>query len=156
MTPGWQQGREEIDALLADRKLERVPANAELAHAYLDQARAHVAASVQSVATDPIGAFQLAYDAARKALASLLLMQGIRPTRLGGHVAVHDAVDAQFGDAMGSAIRPFTSMRRLRNSSEYPSLDKPVATADDARRAQADATKMIEAAAQLIGRLPAF
>ena len=156
MSFGWQPGRGEVDALLEAKHLERVPANAELAHAYLTQARAPVATSKASIEADPIGSFQLAYDGARKALASLLLVQGIRPTGAGGHIAVYDAVDAQFGRVMGTTIRPFPGMRRLRNSSEYPSVEKPVATADDARRAQADAAAMIEAAAKVIDRLPVY
>lgn len=156
MNPGWQTGRSEVDALLESKRLERVPANAELAHAYLDQARAHVAASMASIAADPIGSFQLAYDGARKALASLLLMQGIRPTGTGGHIAVYDAVKAQFGNVMGPAIRAFPSMRRLRNSSEHPSLERPIANADDASRAQTDAVHMIEAAAKIIDHLPVY
>ena len=110
----------EVDALLSKKHLQRVPANSELAHVYLQQARAHLQVSVANTDQDPIGSFQLAYDAARKALASLLLVQGLRPTSTGGHIAVYDAVMAQFGRGMGDVIRPFSSMRRLRNSSEYP------------------------------------
>ncbi|WP_268874367.1 hypothetical protein [Tersicoccus phoenicis] len=33
----WDQGRAVIDRLLAENRLQRVPANAELAHSYLDQ-----------------------------------------------------------------------------------------------------------------------
>lgn len=156
MTPGWQQGRSQVDALLAAKQLERVPASAELAHAYLEQARAHAAVSAQSIGIDPVGSFQLAYDAARKALASLLVVQGLRPTGVGGHIAVFDAIDAQFGSVIGGVIRPFTRMRRLRNSSEYPSLERPVATDDDARQAHVDAAAMIDAAARLIDRLPVY
>lgn len=152
----WEQGRADVDAMLAKRQLQRVPANAELAHTYLDQASAHLDASVQSLGTDPIGSFQLAYDAARKALASLLLVQGLRPTSTGGHIAVFDAVMSQFGTVIGDVIRPFSSLRRLRNSSEYPSLEDPVANGDDARRAQAEAEAMIDAAARLIDQLPPY
>lgn len=142
--------------MLAKSQLQRVPPNTELAHSYIDQARRHLRTSVQSVDTDPIGSFQLAYDAARKALASLLLVQGLRPTSAGGHVGVFDAVMAQFGNVLGGVIQPFASMRRLRNSSEYPSLEKPVANGDDARRAQVEAEAMIDAAARLIDELPVY
>lgn len=153
----WEQGRAVIDDLLADSRLQRVPANAELAHAYLDQARAHLDVSEANVDRDPIGSFQLAYDAARKALASLLLMQGLRPTSSGGHIAVYDAVLAQFGTGvMAETIRPFSSMRRLRNTTEYPSLEQPVATGDDARRAQAQARAMLDMSARLIDQLPVY
>lgn len=152
----WEQGRAVVDELLAKNHLQHVPANTELANSYLDQPRAHIEASVLSVDKDPIGSFQLAYDAARKALASLLLIQGLRPTSAGGHIAVYDAVMAQFGKGMGDVIRPFTSLRRLRNSSEYPSLEDPVAGTEDAHRAQAQATAMVDAAARVIDALPVY
>lgn len=152
----WEQGRAVVDDLLAKKHLQRVPANTELANSYLDQARAHLEVSEASVDKDPIGSFQLAYDAARKALASLLLVQGLRPTSAGGHIAVYEAVMAQFGKGMGEVIRPFTSMRRLRNSSEYPSLEDPVANSEDAQRAQVQANGMLDAAARVIDRLPVY
>jgi hypothetical protein len=153
----WEQGRALIDGLIVDNRLQRVPANADLAHSYLDQSRAHLDVSEANVERDPIGSFQLAYDAARKALASLLLMQGLRPTSSGGHIAVYDAVLAQFGTGvMTETIRPFASMRRLRNTTEYPSLDQPVATDDDARRAQAQARAMLEMSERLIDQLPVY
>jgi hypothetical protein len=123
---------------------------------YLDQARAHLSASALGLDADPIGSFQLAYDAARKALASLLLAQGLRPSSTGGHLTVYDATMAQFGNGMGDVIRPFGSMRRLRNSSEYPSIDTPVADADDARHAQDSARAMVDGATRLIVQLPVY
>lgn len=117
----WEQGRADVDAMLANRQLQRVPANTELARSYLEQASAHLRTSVQGV---------------------------------GGHIAVFDAVMAQFGNVLGDVIRPFASMRRLRNSSEYPSLEDPVANGDDAMRAQVEAEAMIDAAARLIDQLP--
>lgn len=89
-------------------------------------------------------------------MASLLLVQGLRPTAAGGHIAVYEAVMAQFGKGMGEVIRPFTSMRRLRNSSEYPSLEDPVANSEDAQRAQVQANGMLDAAARVIGQLPVY
>ncbi len=76
----WEQGRATIDQLLANRRLEHIPANRELADVYLEQARAHLRTSTAALGTDPVGEFQLAYDAARKALAALLVTQGLRPT----------------------------------------------------------------------------
>lgn len=152
----WRQGRETIDLLLEKQDLQRVPANRELAEAYLAQAEAHLDTSRECAQRDPIGAFQLAYDAARKSLASLLVVQGLRPTSRGGHIAVYEAVMAQFGNGLGPILRPFASMRRLRNSSEYPSLDRPTANLDDALRAHEQAGKMLSAATKLIDQLPVY
>lgn len=41
----WEQGRDTVDRLLAERRLERIPANRELADLYLEQARAHLRTS---------------------------------------------------------------------------------------------------------------
>ncbi|SFS08720.1 HEPN domain-containing protein [Agrococcus baldri] len=156
MTPGWQQGRAELDAMLQRGQLQRAPASAELVFEYLHQAQAHLGTASRNVEEDPVGAFQLAYDAARKALASLLLMQGLRPTASGGHIVVYDAVFAQFGSVLGDVIRPFGGMRRLRNSSEYPSVERPIASEDDAWDAIEHARAMVEAAWRLRKELPIY
>jgi len=56
-------------------------------------------------------AYQLADDARRKSSAALLSAQGLRATSRGGHVAVQDAVNAQFGEAV-TAFRAFARVRR--------------------------------------------
>lgn len=132
MIARWEQGRATVDSLLAARRLERIPPNRDLADEYLRQARAHLATSLLAAGTDPVGEFQLAYDAARKALASILINQGIRPTSAGGHVAVFEAVLAQLDPPLGDVFKSFRWMRPLCNDSEYPSPDRPLATGDDA------------------------
>ncbi len=152
----WEQGRATVDRLLGERRLERVPANRELGATYIDQARAHLRTSLLAAGSDPVGEFQLAYDAARKALAALLVTQGLRPTQLGGHISVYDAVLAQFEPPLGSVIRPFGWMRPLRNDSEYPSVEKPTARADDAEAGRRAAAAMVETAARLLDELPPY
>lgn len=152
----WEQGRTAIDQLLANRRLERIPANRELADVYLEQARAHLRTSTAVQGTDPVGEFQLAYDAARKALAALLVTQGLRPTHSGGHISVYDAIMAQFDPPLGDVFRPFGWMRPLRNDSEYPSVDKPVAAAADAHAGRTAASAMVDAATRLLDELPAY
>jgi hypothetical protein len=152
----WMKGRDRVDALLAERRLERVAANRELADEYLAQSRAHLRTSTVVAGTDPVGEFQLAYDSARKALASLLIVQGLRPTSAGGHVALYEAVLAQFDPPLGSIVKNFGWMRPLRNDSEYPSLDRPVASVDDAVAGRAAAELMVDAAARLLDQLPPY
>ena len=53
---------------------------------------------------DPAGAFQMVYDAARKACSALLAVQGLRATSRGGHIAVRDAARAQFGQRPGGHV----------------------------------------------------
>ncbi|MGF1667842.1 MAG: hypothetical protein ACFCVC_16405 [Acidimicrobiia bacterium] len=80
---------------------------------------------------DPVGAYQLAYDASREAAMALLAARGLRPTARGGHVAVVQAMEA-----LGVAgFERLDAMRRRRNKLEYPGPDDHGATADDARAA---------------------
>jgi hypothetical protein len=130
----WEQGRSTVDAMLAARDLERVPPSAEHAAGLLGQARKHVASARRIAEDDPAGAFQLLYDAARKALWAVLENQGLRPTSRGGHIAVFEAVSAQLDPPMGKVLRPFDRLRRQRNKAEYPPQDAPSLTAEDATR----------------------
>jgi hypothetical protein len=70
---------------------------------------------------DLSGAYQLAYDALRKSAASLLAVQGLRATSHGGHIAVQDAVLAQFGASV-PAFRSFARIRRAATLSSTPAL----------------------------------
>lgn len=99
----WEQGRATIEQLLQRGDLETVAPQPEFAEATLTLCDTHIAAARTIAHDDPVGALALAYDAARKALTCLLLAQGIRPTRSGGHIApsvdtppamIDDAADA--------------------------------------------------------------
>jgi hypothetical protein len=112
----WNQGSERIEQLLADGRLQQVPASRDHADFLVGQARRHAAAAAAIATIDPAGAYQLSYDAARKALTAVLENQGLRPTQSGGHVVVYDAVRAQLVPPFGSTIAPFNRMRRARKS----------------------------------------
>jgi hypothetical protein len=121
----WEPGRSVIDALLEARDLERVPPSAGHAAELIGQARKHVASAQRIADDDPAGAFQLLYDAARKALCAILENQGLRSTSRGGHIAVLEAVSAQLDPPMGRVLRPFDRLRRQRNNAEYLRQDAP-------------------------------
>ncbi len=76
----WNQGRSTVDALIGSSELERVPASQLAAEAELVRARMHVGSARQLLATAPEGAYRLAYDAARRALAAVLQNQGLGAT----------------------------------------------------------------------------
>src|SRR5690348_5148472 len=103
----WQQGRPAIDGMLARHELERVPASRPHADLLLTQADSHLRSASAVAETDPTGAFQLLYDAARRALNAVLENQGLRPTSRGGHIVVLDAVAAQLDPPLGGVLRPF-------------------------------------------------
>lgn len=72
----WEQGRATVEDLIQRREVEKVPASADHAQAELAQTRQHLASAKLLLDVDPVGAYSLAYDAARKALAAVLMNQG--------------------------------------------------------------------------------
>lgn len=133
MIARWEKGRAQVDRLLSENRLQQVRASRPLAEQMLEQAEAHVASATQLVGSDPAGAFQLAYDAARKSLAAVLANQGLRAKGAGAHATLYEATRAQLHPPLGPILDPFDWMRRLRNSTEYPDLDSPVAGLDDVK-----------------------
>lgn len=155
----WERGRADVEQLLTAGELERVTPSAEVASRLLGNAAAHIALAGKGVEDDPAGVLQLSYDAARKASAALLAIQGLRATSRGGHIAVIDAVRAQFNDRGGMQVfARLHRLRRRRNTTEYPDADSPTVTGDDARQALAVARETFDAATKLIdsGRLEEF
>jgi hypothetical protein len=82
----------------------------------LDDAARHLSTASAALSLDDrSGAYQLAYDALRKSAASLLEAQELRVTSRGGHIAVQEAITAQFGavvrDIRSDAITVATRIR---------------------------------------------
>ncbi|ORX11365.1 HEPN domain-containing protein [Mycobacterium xenopi] len=146
----WTTGRAKISALLQRKHLELITGDAANGSYLLEQARQRLAGAQAALTADHIGAFELAYDAVRQAVTALLIQQGLRPRPEGGHIAIAEAVEAQFGHS----FRSFNSMRRIRNQLEYPrsSADLELQI-KDAERALNDADKIIRAAEQLLPEL---
>jgi hypothetical protein len=103
----WQPGRDKVAELLDAAELQQVAADHRIARLLLDDAARHLATATVALASgDLSGAYQLAYDALRKSAASLLAEQGLRATSRGGHIAIQEAAQAQFG----STVRAFKSL----------------------------------------------
>lgn len=155
----WQRGHDDIGRLLAAGELEQVTPSPDVADRLLADAEAHIGLAAQGTDSDPAGALQLAYDAARKAAAALLATQGLRATTRGGHIAALEAARAQFNDKGGVAVfGQINRVRRRRHDSEYPSEDTPAITAQDATRALTIAREAVDAARAIIatGKLGPF
>src|SRR5262245_4733256 len=106
----WRPGQARINELLANGELGLVAPDTAVADRLLADAVRHIgSATAIEEAGDLTGAYQLAYDALRKCAASLLAAQGLRATSRGGHLAVQDAVIAQFG----VTVRAFRSFGRI-------------------------------------------
>jgi HEPN domain-containing protein len=145
----WNKGSEVIERLLDDRHLEEVPTDAGTVDRLIATARRHIASATSNAESDPEGALALAYDAARKAATALLAHQGLRPTSTGGHIAVIEAINAQFPGIEG--LKSIDRLRRRRNQAEYPDPRHydPV-TAEEVDDAVAAATACIDAAERLL------
>jgi hypothetical protein len=155
----WERGKSDVQALIDSGEIEHVQPSTSVADRLVADSQAHARLAELGIDLDPAGALQLSYDAARKACAALLAVQGLRTTTKGGHVAVIDAVRAQFNDRGGvAAFGKLHRIRRRRNDSEYPSSTSPDVAADESRQALALAHEVIEATAQLLasGRLDEF
>src|SRR5580692_5403139 len=146
----WETGSERIRELLNSGELGQVPPDTGLARRMLADAGRHLATAAAAQSTgDLSGAFQLAYDALRKSAASLLEAQGLRATSRGGHIAVQDAVTAQFGSSI-RALRSFSRLRRARNSFEDPSTETPGPSRDDVQDAVRVAREVNDAAGKIL------
>jgi hypothetical protein len=150
----WRKGEDTINELLERGHLQKVTADAQTADALVATSERHVQSATTLTASDPEAAYSLAYDAARKAATALLAHQGVRPTTTGGHIAVVDAVNAQFPGVGG--LKSLDRLRRRRNQAEYPDPAgyDPITPEDatealDAARATIAATSRLLAAAQL-------
>jgi hypothetical protein len=152
----WEQGRTDVERLLARGQLTKVHSSRELADSYLEMGRKHLVAAEAVGEIDPGGAFVLTYDAARLGLAAILVNQGLRPRGDGAHAVLLDVTLAQLEPPRQNEFREFSWMRRLRNDTQYPSEDKPVATVDDLAQAIPAAESIIDRAEALLPHMPAF
>lgn len=118
-----------VQRMVRAGRLERVEPDPVQAGLFLEHARAHLDSARSLVATDPAGAFTLAYDAVRKTLSAMLMREGLRAKSSGGHAAVGDAAAALFPDLVDEGT--FTWLRQTRNATEYGSTRYPAATVED-------------------------
>lgn len=92
-------------------------ADAPSADAALEESSQHLDSARTIADTDPHGAYQLAYDAARKAVMSSMRREGVRVRRgEGAHAITAEYAGHRLDPELG---RRFESMRRRRNRSEY-------------------------------------
>lgn len=147
----WKQGHTTIAELLDRGHLEQITGQAANGHYLMGQARQRVTTATSILQADRISAYNLAYDGTRQAATALLIQQGLRPRQEGGHIAITEAVQAQFGEP----FRLLNAMRRRRNKLEYPQDPNDVAIDDEtAAEAIAYAQRTVAAAEQLLPRLP--
>jgi hypothetical protein len=140
-----------IAELLLERRLERVAADRDEAKALLEHAQSHLRSATKILGDDVPGAYQLAYDAARKAVAAHMAANGYRARsdRPGAHAAVVVyAEEALDGEAREESLQHFDRMRRVRNRLEYGGVTVGRAQVENDL---AHAKEIVRAAAASIG-----
>lgn len=111
-----------LDDLRNRGLIEAVSTDRSRADQWLNDAERHLEAARLVGELDPSGAYVLAYDAARRAVAAALLMDGFRVlSRPGAHRALAQYSDWLATETGERALTRFDRMRRNRNQSEYGS-----------------------------------
>lgn len=110
-----------IEELLRTGRLQRVRTDTASIWTLLSDAQRHLDTARSALAAgDLSGAYQLSYDAARKALAALLNSQGLRARGSAAHATLIEAVGTAFeGSFDQRRLQVLDRMRRTRNEAEY-------------------------------------
>ena len=134
----WARGEQTVQFLVDRNRLESFAAEdlAALTEALVARAmlRVEITATVALAGGDVDGAYVAAYDAYRMGGEALLARQALRATGGdGSHMAVEDAVSAQFRAEIPAFAKPtFEQFRRARHSAQYFDPSAPPLTASDA------------------------
>jgi hypothetical protein len=148
----WQSGRHEIVAALRAGELQQVTGGQAAGDGWITQARRKYETAQLISDADPESAYVTAYDAARFALVGVLAQQGLRATQKGGHLAVEQAVRAQFGPSFAT----FSTLRRRRAELEYPTYPGEKVEEEELLDALRTVEEIIDGAAQLLPHLSIF
>ena len=121
----WAKGEQTVQFLVDRNRLESFEADdlAALTEALIGRAvlRVETTATAALAGGDVDGAFVAAYDGYRMTAEALLARQALRATGGdGSHMAVEDAVSAQFGAEIPAFTKPtFERLRRSRHAAQY-------------------------------------
>ncbi len=152
----WAKGERTVTFLIERGRLERFEASdpAATADALVERAarRLEATATAALAGGDADGAYSAAYDAYRMAGESLLARQQLRATGGdGSHMAVEDAVSAQFSSGIPAFAKPvFEQLRRTRHNAQYFDPDAAPITEADAAWAIGRATAALAGARALL------
>ena len=150
----WEQGRSTIEDMLKKGTLERVPPSVDAAQSLLEVAERHLASALVLADNDVVLAYDALHGANRKALTAILVAQGLRPTRAGGHISVYEAVHAQLEPPLGRDLATYNRVRRTRNAGDY--LDERESVAADVIADHPGCQKIVDIAKRVIGQMPPF
>lgn len=150
----WRPDAPATAYLLGRGQIELVKANPGHALAILAEARKHLGSARLLATTDDVAAaFVTAYDAARKALAAMLAVQGPRAKGGdGGHRVLGELMQAQLPESR-RLLREFDWMRQKRNDTEYREENRPTATLEDVTDAIPAAERIVELAERFLEQI---
>ena|SRR5690242_18745387 len=156
----WAKGEQTVQFLVDRNRLESFAAEdlAGLTDALIGRAvlRIDTTAAAALGGGDVDGAFVAAYDGYRMTAEALLARQALRATGGdGSHMAVEDAVSAQFGTEVSAFAKPtFERFRRARHAAQYFDPSAPPLTASDAEWAIGKAKEALSGAKALLASSP--
>jgi hypothetical protein len=156
----WARGERTVVFLVTQNRLESFEAEdlGALVDPLIKRAtlRLGTTAAAALEGGDVDGAYVAAYDAYRMAADSLLARQGLRATGGdGSHMAVEDAVSAQFAADIPAFAKPtFERFRRTRHQAQYFDPSAAPITRPDAEWAIEKATADVSAARDLLAASP--
>ncbi len=156
----WARGERTVQYLVDQNRLESFTADdlAALTEALVGRAvlRVETTAAAALAGGDVDGAYVAAYDGYRMAAEALLARQALRATGGdGSHVAVEDAVSAQFRAEIPAFAKPtFERFRRARHSAQYFDPSVPPLTASDAAWAIEKAKEALAGVRALLAASP--
>ena len=156
----WAKGEQAVQFLVDRDRLESFEAEdlAALAEALIGRAarRVETTAAAALAGGDVDGAYVAAYDAYRMAAEALLARQALRATGGdGSHMAVEDAVSAQFAVDIPAFAKPtFERLRRTRHSAQYFDPSAAPITTSDASWAIDKATAALSGVTALLAASP--
>lgn len=147
---GWRPDAPATRSLLDRGQIEQLEPDPAHARNILDQAELHLGSARSLAGTKDVGgSFVMTYDAARKALAAMLAVQGLRAAGGGGHGVLGELMQAQL-PRHRSAIAEFDWMREKRNITQYPERGKPIAKPHDVAEALPCAEEIVRLAVRLV------
>lgn len=117
--------------MIAAGLVEAVPPNTPHAQLLIEQALRHLESAQELAGRDANAAFAVQYDAARKALAAVLLTRGFRVKSKGGHAGLYQALRADLPAGERAVIRAFDELRKRRHEVECLTEAVPEATPEE-------------------------
>lgn len=156
----WNRGEKTVQFLIDRGRLESFEGSdlAALADRLIGRASLRLDATARAALKngDVDGAYAAGYDAYRMTAEALLARQGLRATSgEGSHVAVEDAVSAQFAEQIPAFAKPtFERLRRTRHTAQYFDPSAAPITEPDAAWAIEKATAALSDVKGLLATAP--